>query len=72
VIVVVFSLFGIAALIRRRDDVAWVAAMWILASVAAAFFLTPLPWARYYLIALPALYTLAAAGFGAFAARLRR
>jgi hypothetical protein len=46
--------------------------MWILASVAAAFFLTPLPWARYYLIALPALYTLAAAGFGAFAARLRR
>jgi hypothetical protein len=63
---------GIIALIRRRDGVAWVAAVWIAASVAAAFFLTPLPWARYYLITLPALYTLAAAGFGAFIALLRR
>jgi hypothetical protein len=71
-IVVAFGLVGIAALIRRRDGVAWVAAMWIVASVAAAFFLTPLPWARYYLIALPALYTLAAAGFGALVALVRR
>jgi 4-amino-4-deoxy-L-arabinose transferase-like glycosyltransferase len=70
--VVAFGVMGIIALIRRRDGVAWVAAVWIAASVAAAFFLTPLPWARYYLITLPALYTLAAAGFGAFIALLRR
>ena len=71
-IVVAFSVWGIVVLIRRRDGVAWVAAVWILASIGAAFFLTPLPWARYYLIALPALYTLAAAGFGAFVTRLGR
>jgi 4-amino-4-deoxy-L-arabinose transferase-like glycosyltransferase len=71
-IVAVFGLWGILVLIRRRDGVAWVAGIWILASVAAAFFLTPLPWARYYLIALPALYALAAAGCGALVAYLRR
>src|SRR5690606_16401719 len=49
-IVVAFGVLGIAALVRRRDGVAWAAGIWILASVAAAFFLTPLPWARYYLI----------------------
>ncbi|MBK8138615.1 MAG: phospholipid carrier-dependent glycosyltransferase [Chloroflexi bacterium] len=60
----VCAALGIAALIRRRDGVAWVAGIWIIGAVGSALLLTPLPWARYYLTALPAIYALAAAGLG--------
>lgn len=63
-VVVPLAALGAVALARRRDAVAWVAAAWITCGLVAAFVLTPLPWARYYLPALPPLYALAAAALG--------
>lgn len=69
--VVVLAARGIVVLAGRRDRVAWVAGAWITVVLAATYLLTPLPWARYYLPALPALYALAATGFGDLAGRWR-
>jgi len=63
----VLAAMGIVMLSRRRDPVAWVAGAWIAGVIAATLVLTPLPWARYYLPALPAIYALAATGIGAVA-----
>lgn len=64
VVVMILAALGVVALIRRCDSVAWVAGAWIAGGLAATLVLTPLPWARYYLPALPPLLALASAGFG--------
>ena len=61
-ITTVFAATGIVVLVRRRDRVAWIAGAWITVTMIVTLCLTPLPWGRYYLPALPALYALAAAG----------
>lgn len=63
-ITVLLALVGVYVLARRRDLVTWVAGLWIGFTLVTIFVLTPLPWARYYLPALPAIYMLAAAGIG--------
>lgn len=60
---------GVYALIRRRDGVSVTVGVWAAAAMIAALFITPLPWARYYLPALPPLFALAAAGIGLLARR---
>lgn len=64
IVTVVLAAWGAWVLARRRDTVAWVAGVWIAFTLVTVFVLTPLPWARYYLPALPALYALAAVGIG--------
>lgn len=64
VVVTILAALGVVALIRRGDSAAWVAGAWITGGLAATLVLTPLPWARYYLPALPPLLALASAGFG--------
>lgn len=63
------ALVGGCALIRRRDGVSITVGVWAVVTMIAALFITPLPWARYYLPALPPLYALAAAGIGALTQR---
>ena len=63
---------GVTLFQRRRDGPTFVAGVWIVGVAALTFALTPLPWARYYLPALPPLYALAAIGIGRLARSLRR
>jgi 4-amino-4-deoxy-L-arabinose transferase-like glycosyltransferase len=58
------AVLGIVVLARRRDAVAGVAGAWIIVAIGGTAMLTTLPWARYYLPALPAIYALAAVGAG--------
>jgi 4-amino-4-deoxy-L-arabinose transferase-like glycosyltransferase len=62
---------GVTVVRRRRDAPTFVAGVWIVGVTALTLALTPLPWGRYYLPALPALYALAAIGIGGLAGSLR-
>jgi 4-amino-4-deoxy-L-arabinose transferase-like glycosyltransferase len=56
------TVLGALALIRRRDTVAWIFGVYALGTILAAVLFTPLEWARYYLVGLPAIYGLSATG----------
>lgn len=62
VILALFALIGGIALSRRRDASAWVFGLYAVGAMLAALLFTPLEWARYYLIGMPAVYGLAATG----------
>lgn len=55
---------GAYALVRRRDAISIAGGVWAAGAMIVTLFITPLPWARYYLPALPPLFALAAAGIG--------
>ncbi len=61
VVCLLLSVFGAFTLARDRDisrDTRWLVLIWIFGSALATLWLTPLPWARYYLALLPALILL--------------
>jgi 4-amino-4-deoxy-L-arabinose transferase-like glycosyltransferase len=72
VLVLLWIAGGVTLVRRGRDAPTFVAGVWIVGVTALTFALTPLPWARYYLPALPPLYALAAIGIGGLARYLRR
>lgn len=72
VMLLILTVLGGVSLVRRRDATAWVFGVYAVGTVAAALLLTPLEWARYYLIGLPAVYGLASAGLTALITRVRR
>ncbi len=55
---------GVSALVQRgaRPEARWVAAVWLISVLAAAFLLTPLEWQRYYLPVYPPLVLVASLG----------
>jgi len=70
-ILAIFAVLGVVALSRRRDSSAWVFGVYAVGVMCAALLLTPLEWARYYLIGLPGVYGLAAVGLSALMAKVR-
>ncbi len=70
-ILAIFAVLGVVALSRRRDASAWVFGVYAVGVMCAALLLTPLEWARYYLIGLPGVYGLAAVGLSALISRVR-
>ena len=61
VISLILTIFGGLMLARDRDisrDTRWLVLIWIVGSALATLWLTPLPWARYYLALLPAVILL--------------
>lgn len=72
VILAGLSVVGAIALIRQRDAAAWVFGVYAIGAILAALLLTPLEWARYYLIGLPAVFGLAATGASALIMKIRR
>lgn len=62
VVLVVFAALGVVSLVMRRSAAGWVFAAYAVGVILAALLLTPLEWARYYLIGLPGVYGMAALG----------
>jgi hypothetical protein len=71
IVLALLALLGCAALLIRRDAAAWVFGVYAAGALLAALLFTPLEWARYYLVGLPAVYGLAAAGLSAIGRVLR-
>ena len=60
-ITILLTLYGALKLgrdARLAREARWLALIWIIGSAVAALWLTPLPWARYYLPLLPAVILL--------------
>ncbi len=72
VMLAIFALLGIVSLSRRRDSTAWVFGLYAIGVILAALLLTPLEWARYYLVGLPGVFGLASAGASAVISYFRR
>ena len=71
-ILALLTVLGGIALSRRRDAAAWVFGGYAIGVITAALLLTPLEWARYYLVGLPGVYGLAAIGVSTLITRIRR